>query len=277
MAKEFGVLVDYEGYFLAALSWDDTETPPEFNRPRKGEETIRPEDKKHLLRSPAALLVDDPMSRWDFKNEVWEIPNEKFWIVNQQGTVIGGRTYWPERPPTAKPGTEITFVAPPETKRGRARAIWDSSVGQWKPNRVVALVDEDGIVDNMVLENPRPDTEDVALPPNWEREDDDGGLVNDSDGEPLRLGSIKDQLGVFHFCAFVVTKARIETWLANRGHEAAWQTYLEGRNLWDRWLEFPSDHPINLVDKGRIIIGFLKSLGFTRDQIINGIRNQIRE
>lgn len=272
MGMKFGVVVDEGGFVWATIQWDEKARQPNFNAPGL--------PLTYILTSPEALAIEDYKQRWDFNAKTWVNPTERYWLVDKRGDVIGGTTYWPERMPTAKPGFEVVTTPRPAKGPSKAGAVWDSEAQEWKENRRVAMIDEDGVVENMVLENPRSDTENVELPEGWEREDDDGdGLPLDIDGEPIRRGSMKDEDGTFKFVNFTVTKARINTFLANQNVEVEWQAYLElkGGGLWDNWLASPDDREFNLADRQKLIINFLKSLGFTRTQIINRIRTQIKE
>lgn len=273
MSKSYGVLVDGEGYFLAALQWEADGIAPSFGS-NEGKEL---KDQRHLLTSETAILVSSEKARWDFGTQSWSLPTERYWVVDQRGTVIGGTTYWPARPPSAKPGTEIVLVPPPARDLARAKPVWDTEAQSWKDNRRVALIDEDGLVIDVQLENPRSDTENVVLPNGWEREDDDGGLPLNDEGQPVGIGSFKDGSGGYAFLDYEISKLRLQTVIANLGRDAAWQTYLEGEGLWDQWQASSDTRRFRLGARDKLVIKFALAQGYTKAQIINFIKNQLRE
>jgi len=197
---QFGILVDNEGYFIAALRWADNETAPEFNKPQAGEKVVRPEDKKHLLRSAAAIAVKDSIARWDFKAETWTYPTERYWLVDSKGNVKGGRTYFPERPPEIKtPGDEIVTTPPPAKIGSRGRPIWNPTAGEWQWPRRVVIVNPNGEVVNAALEHRREDLPNIDVPPGWERFDEDqpGGIPTRPDGVVIGRGDKRNAQGDF--------------------------------------------------------------------------------
>ena len=164
-----GVLVDYQGYFLAAWQWEGA--PPEFNKPRRGERLLRKEDKKHLLLDEAATADPQPNGRWDFKKKVWEKPQTKLWVVEEgTGKLRGSRMVFLEKVPPLGPGLEYVDVEPP-SKRGR-KPLWTGS--EWCYPRKVEVIENDEVV-AFCLENPREDQPDVEIKPGQEKRVIDDG------------------------------------------------------------------------------------------------------
>lgn len=162
---ERGVLVDFEGYFIAAYQWLEGTPAPVFNKPQKGS-PLTPEQIVTFLRTPEALAVPSNKARWNGTG--WDLPDTPLWVVNDRGAITSKNKYWLDRLPPLPEGRSYVDVAPPvDIAR---RPIWDGSA--WVFPTRVALVTPEGVVDNVVLENPRADQPNVETPPGWERFDD---------------------------------------------------------------------------------------------------------
>ena len=162
---ERGVLVDFEGYFIAAYQWLEGEPTPVFNRPQKGQ-TIKPADRVTLLRTPEALAVPSNKARWN--GEGWDLPDTPLWVVDAKGSNRGKQMVWADRLPPLPDGLE--YVDTPAPVSRTRRPLWTGT--EWAFPTRVALVTPEGVVDNVVLENPRADQPNVETPPGWERFDD---------------------------------------------------------------------------------------------------------
>lgn len=150
-----GVVVDYQGYFLAAVQWDSAGVPPRLNFPRRGERRIRPEDRKTLLTSAEAIADPQPNGRWNASTLVWELPTVKQWVVVQRRdiprfwTYSGAKTTWPERPPRMPRGSKLIDLPPIDVGISR-RPIWDDDAQAWIAPKTVATLDAQGNVTNFV-------------------------------------------------------------------------------------------------------------------------------
>lgn len=172
-----GILVDSEGYFLAALQWPSDQSPPEVNKRRRTKSVQR-----HLLRDDYAIENADPRAKWDFKPVIeidenggrnvvrtgtWQFPTEVVYLFRESdGAYLGKKTVWPRRWGQPR-GVGVTDVAPPSSVA--RRPLWDAEAGAWTFARVVHLLDADGVVVNSVLENPLAHTDNVEVPPGLER------------------------------------------------------------------------------------------------------------
>lgn len=268
-----GILVDYQGFFLGALQWDASGPPPNFNVPRRGQRRVLPADVKHLLTSAAALDDPKPNGRWDFNAEVWLLPSVEVWLIAETGALRGRRTIWPTRyvPPI---GLSTVSVAPPATVS--RRPIWDADQSAWVLPTTVALIDDDEIVQNTVLENPRADQPNVDVPNGWRRIDDSAGpLPSDVDGRGLSRGMMAALDGQWHDIDIYVRKSRIVTVLTNRNLMTQFQTYMEQEaGRWEAFQAAADDDKFDVISP--LVFGFLKFLGYDRDQIIDIVRNQLR-
>ena len=266
-----GVAVDAQGYFVGAFTWPAGTPSPKLNS--KG--TPKAEQLKLLL-TEAALAVPSEKARWDFATETWSLPTERFFVVDEAtGRKVSGSLQWRERLPGLRPGLVYVEVPPPAaTSR---KPLWNSEARAWEFPRRVALIDEDGLCANVALENPMTTTPDVEVPAGWEREDDSSGaLPTDVDGQPIQIGTIKVAAGNFAFCGFTIPKQRLETVLTNQNLTTQWQAHLEAEGLWELWQTLADDFQVPLAAKDKLIIKFAKAQGYSRQQIVDFIRNQLR-
>lgn len=179
-----GVLVDHEGFFLGAFQWEDDENAPDLAvSPRVGERVVRLDDRRVFLTMPEALDPPSEKARWDFQAKAWRQPEARYWIVDDRGTPVGGGLYHKSRPPRVPAGTALVTEAPGNTN-GR-RMIWNGTA--WQAPRRVIHVDGDGVVINIVNENPRDDQPDVATPAGCSRYTEDNWPLN-ADGNPAQRG-----------------------------------------------------------------------------------------
>ncbi len=160
-----GVVVDYQGYFLAAIQWDASGPPPNLNTPRHGRKRMKPEDVKTILTDVEAIADPLPNGRWNKKTKTWDKPNVQRWYVTVRrdkpdlGTFAGARMVWPDRLPQLPAYQRWVDVGPPACP-GK-RPVWSFSKGVWLVGKRVAVIDADGLCRNFVVSL---SDDDVAVP-----------------------------------------------------------------------------------------------------------------
>ena len=181
-----GVLVDHLGYFVARVEW--TGSRPMINKtgtPR--------EERRRLLtldKNPNAANVPSVSARWDFEALDWIVPVDEFVLVNEvTGVPVKRFKGFKERLPTIPSGHVV--VDDPFPKARSYRPIYDMEAKAFVPPRRVALVDPDGVVQNVVLENPNQGTPDAPVPEGWERLDDREPWPTDADGNAVGKGFLR--------------------------------------------------------------------------------------
>lgn len=151
-----GVVIDHVGSFIAAWQWNSAEeTPRVTNTPRQGQKRMRPEDMKYLITDPEAIEDPQPNGRYDRVAKVWRLPDTPVWIVRQRRDIphywvlTGKRMIWLDRPPVLPQGAAIVTEDPGQGRPGK-KPIWNSDTKEWMWPRRVALLDENGVVTNIV-------------------------------------------------------------------------------------------------------------------------------
>lgn len=164
---ERGIVVDPDGYFVAALKWEKGTPAPKVNeRSTKGTK----DPKLIILRDtgPDSYVTDNasPNARWNFtevKDEngrtirrgTWELPSEERWIVVQRRDIPdywflnGSRKIWPERLKPMPEGSKLVSKAPPDVGQGR-KPIWSDEAQDWLVPKRIAVCEKDGQVKNIV-------------------------------------------------------------------------------------------------------------------------------
>lgn len=212
---ERGVLIDEEGFFVAALQWEAGSPAPKFR-----EKLTRGKAPTFmLLREPYAIENVEPGARWDFqpvrepvdpgdpekgtrqvRSGSWLMPPETRWVVNVRrdipsiGSLSGSRKVWPERLPGLPSYQRWVTVAPPETRS--AKPIFDFDRGEWVLPSAVWVVDGDGVVLNkctsVVPGDVQVPADGATVPCAHEAMPTDDGLFEDEVGErvPLEIGDV---------------------------------------------------------------------------------------
>lgn len=151
-----GVMVDAKGNFLGAFQWDEREPAPKVNAPKTAKAA-----QARLLTSAEATADPLPGGRWSEKQKRWIAPGKTLWIVDERtGDLRGSRRVFADTIPALQPGLKYVDVAPPES-RGR-KPVWTGT--EWVFPRRVGIVDGEGRLVNVVLENPLEETENVSVP-----------------------------------------------------------------------------------------------------------------
>lgn len=275
MIFAYGILVDYKGRFLSALRWDNSGPAPDFNAPRKHSAGIKPKDLKTLLTDQNAIDTLIENGRWDFVSKSWKAPTTTWYLINTRGGLAGIKKRFPDdgRPdiPPGKGGHEWITEAPP--KAIGQKPHWTGTA--WVFPRLVAMIDDTGLVQNVSLENKRSDNPTIELPVNWERFDDDSSWPNNSDGNRVGKFNQKDDVNAWHDFNFTVSKSRIETVITNQGLVTEFTDFLTSRDLGATWQALADEHRIKILSP--YVIEFARSLTYTRTQIVNFVRNQLKE
>lgn len=278
-----GIVVDSEGYFLAAIQWDAGGPKPRINFPRRGEKKIRPENRKHLLMSDYAIENAAPNARWDFKpvrelqdpddpsspmvkvrDGTWRFPETEIFLVDKSGNYKGRRKVWPDR--FVVPLGLRVVETPPPVEKGR-RPIWDAAAAEWRFPRKVCVANASGLVENIVLENPRDDTPDVEIPDGGSRVDDRDGELLDDNGRPPEPGrTLLTSSGLKCMRRLnSMTKAQFMVAIRGRSRANAFTAHLEARGLQDKWTAIGDQDPVDFFDP--MIFAFLESEGLSGDEI----------
>lgn len=160
---ERGVVVDADGFFVAALRWEAGTPAPKINeRATTGGKTPN----LVILRDTYAIENVETNARWDFtpvrttegalvRAGTWKFPTEKRWVVVQRRDIpdlwflTGQKFVWPERPPRLPDGSKLIDTAPPTLGRGR-KPVWDDVAAQWLAPRRIAVLAADGTIENFV-------------------------------------------------------------------------------------------------------------------------------
>ena len=179
-----GVLVDKGGYFLARVQWTG-------KRPVVNGKDVPDRERKRLVTldsNPNAANIPGDSARWDFEALDWVAPTDEFALVTADtGQLVKRFKGFKERLPDIPEGTVIVDDAPPKAKS--YKPIYDMAAQAFVKPRRVALVDPDGVVQNIALENPNDTAPDVALPEDWTRFDDSAEWPTDTDGDPVGIGA----------------------------------------------------------------------------------------
>ena len=181
-----GVLVDPLGYFVARVQW--TGKRPMINK------TGTPRAERRILltldKNPNAANVPNDSARWDFEALDWIVPVDTFYLIKEEtGVLVKRFKGWRERLPDCPEGCLIVDDVPPVTRS--SVPIYNAVEAQWVLPRRVALVDAEGVVQNVVLENPNDTTPDVPVPEGWERFDDRTPWPTDDEGALVGIGAKK--------------------------------------------------------------------------------------
>lgn len=142
-----GVVIDPDGFFVAALRWPKGLRRPEINSPRT------PRSMRNRMLS--GVFFDENADVKRFDGEKWVPRNATACIVGPSGNLLKKIKFhkgYEARLPPLRSGQEYIFKEPPKL-RGR-RPIWDGK--KWVSPRVVAIV-KDGVIVGSALENPRDD------------------------------------------------------------------------------------------------------------------------
>lgn len=146
----YGVVIDEQGYYVAALRWADGTPEPKINR--KGAPKFR------MLREDNAINNVAENGRWNDKKGDWDFPTKTYYVVNERGSIVSGKKQWPDRLKGIGPKEEYVTKAPP--KKPNSRPIWDGKDWAW-PRRVAIINTTTGEIEDIQLENPRDDQPNV--------------------------------------------------------------------------------------------------------------------
>ena len=168
-AKERGILIDREGFFVARVEWQSGRQPL-VNR----KETPRA-DRRRLLKiadHPNAANVPGEFARWDSVALDWIAPTDELTVIDEAtGDLLKTFMGFKDRLPDLPAGAAVVDNPPPK-RGGPHKSIFDKAKGEWAIARRVALIDPDGVIDAIVLENPNDTTPGVVVPEGWSRIDD---------------------------------------------------------------------------------------------------------
>lgn len=157
------IIVDAKGSYIVAVQWAKGKSPPEINRPKRGQPRVTKEDRKHLLTSADALSMPSEDARWDFMRKVWKPPTLDLWIVDEaSGVMLSRKKVWPDSIPDLPDGLVFVDVPPPAALS--QKPIFNFDTETWGFAHKVAIIGPDGVVLNVALENPCSNTPDVEIP-----------------------------------------------------------------------------------------------------------------
>ena len=180
----YGVVVDYEGFFVAALRWLKTTLPPNPNN------KFRLENRKLHKIITSIEATTDPIEngKWDEASKTWLSPTDKVWIVDSNGQLRGQRMVWPTRRKPLPKGFAYIDIEPPKSRA--RKPIWNGS--EWIQPRVVAVI-VDNTIKSAGIENPRDDIENVNDVTNDDTRTEYPWPLLPS-GEPARIGDTYNEV-----------------------------------------------------------------------------------
>jgi hypothetical protein len=146
-----GVLIDVKGRFLAAIQWDASKPPPNFNVPKIGEKRVRPDDRKFIVTTDAALAgIKAGVSAWwrfDKAADEWVQPSQGRYLIDERGNLRGSVVMFPDDPippiRIEQEGYQWITDAPPQTKSSRRPLYRD---GAWVVPSAFCVVNPAGVI-----------------------------------------------------------------------------------------------------------------------------------
>jgi len=104
--------------------------------------------------------------------------------------MIGQGMFWRDSLPPLAPGSAYVDTPPP-TMRSR-RTVYDKETDTWVQLRRVGMVNTDGVLYDILLENPLTTTADISVPAGHTRVEaaDTGWPVAEDTGQPIGIGAI---------------------------------------------------------------------------------------
>lgn len=185
-SRKRGVLVDSKGFFVSLVFWTGDK------RPVINKKGTPKEERRRLItfdKNPKAENVPSKNARWDFETLDWVLPQDDFVLIKEDtGQVLRRFKGFREKLPECPEGCAMVDDPLPETRS--FKPLYDKTKQAFVAPRRVALVDADGIVQNIVLENPNDTAPDVEVPEGWSRFDDRDWPV-DADGDLIGQGHVK--------------------------------------------------------------------------------------
>lgn len=184
-----GVVVDEQGFIAGEVSWPASETPPNVNIILKDYEGKVSGIVKRII-VQELNGYKNRTQKWDHKKRVWLDPPLRLFVVSAKtGALFSSFNTWPNLIPDLPEGYAIVDDEPPK-QAGRSKAMYDFTEEKWVFPRRVAIINPQGEVENIVLENPDPSKPNIPLPEGYTREDDDGGVLpKDDDGKEIGIKS----------------------------------------------------------------------------------------
>ena len=179
-----GILVDRDGFFVDRVQWSGS-------RPAVNEKGTPKEKRKRLLpleTYPNAANVPSRNAKWDFEAMDWIAPNDEMVLIKEDtGEVVKRFKGFKDKLPDCPEGCVIVDDVPPKVRH--FKPIYDKAKQAFVRPRRVALIDPDGVVKNVVLENPNDSAPDVDVPKGWSRVDDRDEWPVDDDRAPIGIGA----------------------------------------------------------------------------------------
>jgi hypothetical protein len=157
-----GLVIDENGVIIRAMEW-----PKGTKRPNANEVTkdLKGKPVKVLKRTVITDLsgFTSVRQRWDFGKKAWVNPPMKLYIVSRQsGSLVGSASLWPDEAPEADDQYAIVDDEPLKTED--KAPIYNFTTEAWNYPRRVEVFDADGVVINIVLENPDDATPNYKAP-----------------------------------------------------------------------------------------------------------------
>lgn len=182
--KKRGILIDRDGFFVDCVQWSGK--PPVINA-----EGTQKEKRLRLLpleNYPNAANVPSLYAKWDFAAQDWIAPPDQMVLIKEDtGDIVKRFKGFKDKLPDIPEGYAVVDDIPPKART--FKPIYDKAKQQFVRARQVALIDPDGVVQNVVLENPNDTAPDVEVPEGWTRFDDRDDWPVDDEGAPVGKGA----------------------------------------------------------------------------------------
>jgi hypothetical protein len=179
-ATQRGVIIDgATGIVLSEIKWLAGEGKPVLKR-----ENNR---RRQIITDLAGFK--SAAQRWDRVQKAWIDPPLNLFVVQEAtGALIRQIKTWPDAIPDLPEGYALVDDKPPK-QAGRSKALYNFTSQSWGYARRMAIINPEGIVENVVLENPEDSKPNIELPKGYSREDSDGeGFPRDEYGDEIRIG-----------------------------------------------------------------------------------------
>jgi hypothetical protein len=261
-----GVVVDDQGFFLAAVQWEAGTPKPsslDLNGPRREGSTA---PRLRLLTSSEAIADPVPGGKWDSKKKVWLRPSVKMWAVNTRrdlpryGTLAGERLVWPERLPNLPAWQAWVTTPPPAGSRSR-KPMYDFEAAEWIVPVAVVEFEEDGDTCKNIVVKPRLEDGD---------ETPDQVEVTDEQGQKIAIapGHKRSERIIPAYPKFSI--ATLFAVLRKRDLRDAFITFLDGKGL-----NTDDLREVGMVSlNNRLIREFVAEQGFTIKQAYNALQKE---
>jgi hypothetical protein len=188
------VIVDAKGLVAGLVEWPDGELPPNPNiivRDKEG--AVQKVIKRSLVQD--LYGYNNSLQRWNKKAKSWADPPLRLVVVSEAtGSYLKSFNTWPGMIPALPDGFAIVDDIPDKALGDKRSLTYDFDNERWiKPVRV-AVVDQNGVVVNIAMENPDSKTAFLTVEEGFTKlGHQKGGLPKDEDGDEIAIGCRLDK------------------------------------------------------------------------------------